>query len=262
MRASTELLLWEIYTIAGTIFCPTPPYLPESFDDWARKRGLLPNIRRLEENAYLERLPGGRGDRVYRLTESGRLAAFGGKDPQRLWGRSWDGLWRILAFDLPAYPKKPRRQMVKTLRDFGFGCLQGSVWISPDPFSKLRSHLWGDCHPSSLTLLEGRLAGGESAREVVRESWDFCEIEAAWSYFKGKLIHGMYLYEQTFIDPQLFHNWATEEHLAWKGVVAIDPFLPECLLPSSYPGRRIWGNRLELWQKLGQRLRKGRRALI
>src|SRR3989344_6223225 len=43
----------------------------------------------------------------------------------------WDGLWRVLLFDVPEYRKATRDRIRRTLLAIGFVRLQDSVWIYP-----------------------------------------------------------------------------------------------------------------------------------
>ena len=121
------LLLWS----AEQLTRPTFRNLTESFEGWAYRSGFLREISRLEKQQLLERRAG--MHRVYRLTQEGRLRALGGRDPQVQWSRPWDGQWRLVCFDLPTTQNHQRRKLQRYLRRNGFGYLQKSVWITPDP---------------------------------------------------------------------------------------------------------------------------------
>src|SRR3989338_242251 len=49
----------------------------------------------------------------------------------RIKPRRWDGLWRVLIFDVPEYRKGTRDRIRRTLLGVGFLRLQDSVWIYP-----------------------------------------------------------------------------------------------------------------------------------
>lgn len=254
MRASTELFLWEMLSLAESLFRPSIYHAGESFEGWAYRNGLLRQIRRLEAEAYLERLPGGTADRVYRLTPKGRLAALGGRDPDECWSRSWDGRWRLLLFDLPAKPRTPRTQLLRFLQEEGFGCLQGSAWISPDPVDRIRKRLRGMRHASSLTLIEGETVGGEKAGDLVKSAWDFAAIKNEWLHFQNVLEQGKKWLKPGYGSNEEIREWAGKENAAWTEVLEIDPLLPAKLLPRGYPGPKIWIGRRRLWEKLRKRL--------
>lgn len=69
---------------------------------------------------------------VFTLTKLGRLKtkklvkSFGIKKPAK-----WDGLWRMVIFDIP-HEKKSRREIFRgQLKKLGFANLQKSIWVHP-----------------------------------------------------------------------------------------------------------------------------------
>ncbi len=252
----TKLFLWEMLALADELFSPSLCNLNQSFEGWAHRKGLLRQIQRLEAEAFLERQPGGAADRVYRLTPKGRIAALGGKDPETLWNRSWDGRWRLLMFDLPERPQAPRARLRKVLREHGLGCLQGSVWITPDPLTPIRKRLRGDRHPSSLLLFEGVASGGEKPLQIVNEAWDFDGIHMEWAGYASILEQGRPFLKSDVLAADVFREWAEAEYAAWLRVLEVDPLLPGQLLPRRYRGRQIWKRRMTIWKGLAQHLKK------
>lgn len=238
------------------IFRPSYRNAGETFEYWANRNGLLRQIQRLEKKAYLERQPGGSCDRIYRLTPKGRLAALGGRDPEQLWARKWDGKWRILMFDMPKAPQRPRARLRKVLLENGFGCLQGSVWITPDPLDKIRKQLRGDRHPSSLLLFEGNTIGGEKTKQMVTSAWKFHDINWLWAEYERSLNLGQRFFKDDSMDSEELKKWAIGDYCAWKSVLERDPFLPKQLLPVNYRGQTIWKKRIQFWEKLSKHLKK------
>jgi CRISPR-associated endonuclease Cas2 len=73
------------------------------------------------------------GKRYARITEKGkraleleRMRARRGKKPGR-----WDKRYRVIVFDIPERIKNKRNQLRQELMEFGFYCLQDSVWVYP-----------------------------------------------------------------------------------------------------------------------------------
>ena len=48
----------------------------------------------------------------------------------------WDGVWRVVIFDIPEENKRVRYVLRETLKILGFRPLQKSVWISKRNFTK------------------------------------------------------------------------------------------------------------------------------
>jgi phenylacetic acid degradation operon negative regulatory protein len=45
----------------------------------------------------------------------------------------WDGLWRVVIFDVPQSKNKIRRELRHAMKLYGFRMLQQSVWVYPHP---------------------------------------------------------------------------------------------------------------------------------
>ena len=179
--------------------------------------------------------------RIIRLTESGRIQAGGALDPEALWSRAWDGVWRIVAFDVPQSAGALRSRLRRQLHDHRFGWLQNSVWISPDPVTEFRVQLGeSGIAPDSLTFFEARPAGGETAGALVQSAWDFARLRQS---------HASYL-EMLRLHPgrrtgtaAAWMRWLEMQEKAWHQILRRDPFLPAVLLPQDYLGRTAWAAR-------------------
>ena len=96
------------------------------------------------------------------------------------WRRDWDGRWRLVLFDLPVAHGTARDRLRRNLRRCGFGYLQNSVWISPDPLGEeMASLVSSRASVESLVLLEARPCAGETDEEIVAGAWDFDAINRA-----------------------------------------------------------------------------------
>ena len=101
MHPKTEELLYLLLWSAEMLIRPTFSNVTESFEGWAYRKGLMRQLAALEKQSLLERDASQPKNRVYRLTEQGRLHALGGRDPQAQWARHWDEIWRLVLFDVP-----------------------------------------------------------------------------------------------------------------------------------------------------------------
>jgi phenylacetic acid degradation operon negative regulatory protein len=159
-----NLLLWSADLLAR----PTFRNLTDSYESWAYRNGLMRQVATLERQQLLERDTNSPDDRLYRLSAQGRLHVLGGRDPEERWARPWDGQWRLVLFDVPTGQNSQRERLRRYLRDKGFGYVQNSVWITPDPLMEERQILGGGkINVESLLLLEARPCAGESDAEIV-----------------------------------------------------------------------------------------------
>jgi DNA-binding transcriptional regulator PaaX len=203
------------------------------------------HLSNLEKAGLINR--GGAGpldERLIRLTEAGQREVWGARDPEMLWRRRWDGVWRMAMFDVPESRNALRVRMRRKLRILRFGWLQNSVWLSPDPVSELRAALRDEqIAVESLLFMEGRPAGGESDVELVEGAWDFGRLgQLHASYLKFLKTRPGTVRAMTSRD---WPAWIAAEDRAWRQIVRHDPFLPAVLLPRDYNGRSVWEARGE-----------------
>jgi DNA-binding transcriptional regulator PaaX len=256
MKPKTEeflnLLLWS----AEQLLRPTFRNLTDSYESWAYRNGLFRQVATLERQQLVERDPTALDDRMYRLTWQGRLQALGGRDPQARWSRQWDGRWRIAAFDVPVARNSDRVWLLRYLREKGFGYLQNSVWITPDPLEDERQILaGGKINVESLILLEARPIAGESDMQIVAGAWDFASINRRYVGHMRVLDERPGGTLRTEVSAKAVLHWAAAERQAWLHAVGSDPLLPERLLPPDYVGQQAWRRRIDVLRKAGRQLR-------
>jgi len=164
------------------------------------------------------------------------------------------------------------------LRDKGFGYLQNSVWITPDPLAQEREILGGGkINVESLLLLEARPCAralahrmGEGGRrpgegrdlaEIVAGAWDFERINCRYARHLKVLKErpGGVLRNDAAAKSLL--RWAAMEREAWLEAVTNDPLLPGRILPSDYLGQQAMvavrkdRRRVEVLRDAGRQLR-------
>jgi phenylacetic acid degradation operon negative regulatory protein len=244
-------LLWS----AETLTRPSFRNLNESFESWAYRNGLWRQVAELERQRFIERRAGAAGARIYRLTDQGRLHALGGRDPQVQWSRAWDGRWRLVLFDLPTAQNTQRSQLRRYLRAKGFGYLQNSVWITPDPLDEEAQLLHGaTIDVESLILLRAQPCAGESNAEIVAGAWDFDHINQLYDQHLKILAKKPMAKLENKAHALVLRRWAEAERTAWSKAVNTDPLLPQKLLPPGYLGKKAWQRRIDVFRKAKQDL--------
>ena len=226
------------------------------YESWAYRNGLPRQAATLERQQVLERDAGSPDDRLYRLTAQGRLHVLGGRDPEERWARAWDGQWRLVLFDLPTGQNAQRERLRRYLRDAGFGCLQNSVWISPEPLAETGKILGGGkINVESLVLLEARPCAGESDAEIVAGAWDFARINHRYARHLKTLAEHPGGVLRNDAAAKALQRWAAAEREAWLDAVTNDPLLPGRILPSDYLGQQAWRRRVEVLRDASRQLR-------
>lgn len=244
MKPQTEELLYFLLWTATPLLAPTWRNLNDSFEEWAWRNGLSRRLALLERQKLIERQPAQDLRRIVRLTEAGRVLGLGGRDPAKCWARPWDGRWRMVLFDIPRRRGDLRRQLLRVLRRMHLGCVQKSMWITPDPADEI--HLVLDrtkADPKSFMIVDAKPAAGESDAEMVTAGWDFQQINHRHEHYIATVR------EPIPSGPSLV-EWGRRENAAWRAAVDNDPLLPAELLPPDYRGRDTLQARLELFAKL------------
>jgi len=182
--------------------------------------------------------------RLVQATKAGVREAIGGVDADELWARPWDGVWRMVMFDVPQAQARLRSQFRRKLRTLRFGWLQNSVWLSPDPVDELARELrQHKVDAESLLMVDARPSAGESDENLVAAAWDFPRLAKLHaSYHKILRLRPGTKGTVRFND---WSEWLQTEERAWAEILRVDPFLPERLLPADYQGREVWTARRE-----------------
>lgn len=92
---------------------------------------------------------GRRSRKEFQLTEEGLNYLFAKFPPLKCHNRPWDGLWRVVIYDIPEKQNLLRDRLRRELRRLGYKFMQKSVWLTPWPVEEeletflKREHLWG-----------------------------------------------------------------------------------------------------------------------
>jgi len=257
VKARTEELLYVLLWTCEMFGRPTFRNLTDSFESWAYRKGLHRQLARLERQKFLEAAGERLDDRAYRLTDTGRLRCLGGRDPQTCWQRSWDGRWRLVLFDFPLARNVARNRLRSYLRSRGFGYLQNSVWLTPDPLVGERDLLAsGEVNVESLILLEARPCAGETDQEIVAGAWSFPFINERYDRYLEVLAERPDGKLSDEGEAKTFQRWLRCERLAWLEAISVDPLLPECLLPTDYRGMKAWEARRRAAAKVASQMQR------
>jgi len=203
---------------------------------------------RAEELGYLYRKAGTRGDWVWTFSEDMQKRMVGELNPLEYWSSGWTRQWTLVTFDIPRNNTKARNQLHYLLKKLRFGCLQGSVWISPRPISDISGSLTGiDVKSSEICIFTAKQMGKD--RDLARLAWNWERIGDSYEDYKGKLDHMLSLFDEGKISLK---ELVAEDSVAWTKTTQQDPFLPEPLWPQGYSGFNLWKYRS---QKIRRRLK-------
>jgi len=251
MKAKTELILYHMFWVADHAMRPSLRRIGESFEEWAYHGGFLRQVQELERQGFLEAEEALKGTkRVLRLTEKGMLRAMGGRDPVERWNRPWDGAWRMVVFDLPETQRKLRSRLRRELLAADFGCLQGSVWITPDALDAVLPSLGKhEIKGGTMMFFSGRPCGGESDADLVKAAWDIDAMDAAYQEHRDHL-KSLPRSGSDVREPLM--AWGNLERRLWEKCMKLDPLLPRPLWPDQYSGERAWHERMKALKAAGR----------
>ena len=256
MQPKTEeflnLLLWTADMLAR----PTFRNLTDSYESWAYRNGLMRQVATLEKRKLVERDASVPDDRIVRLSAEGRLHVLGGRDPEERWSRRWDGRWRLVLFDVSMGQNARRERLWRYLRDRGFGCLQKSVWVTPDRLEEEQKIFGnGKINVKSLILLDARPCAGESDADITAGAWNFEQINDRYARHLKVLEERPGGALKNDVTAKALLRWAASERSAWLDAVGNDPLLPATILPPDYLGKKSWRRRMEVLRDAGAQLR-------
>ena len=197
------------------------------------------------------------GSWVAKLTQAGKNLLKDHSLRESPWSESWDGVWRMLTFDLPQEARDQRHQLKIWLKERRFGGLQGSVWITPHPCEHwLPKLLKIKIDPRAVVIMEGRPIGNLKDSDLVKKAWDFDKINGLYrDYLRFLSSSGVQRGEEASLEKQ-FASWYAEEAELWRAAYELDPLLPDALCPKGYMGRKAFESRkqaLANWGDLAPR---------
>jgi phenylacetic acid degradation operon negative regulatory protein len=158
-------------------------------------------------------------------------------------GRPWDGRWLLVLARVPETDRRVRHMLRTRLAWAGFGSPAPAMWVSAhsDRTGEAQRILAeaGVLHDAQIFVAEHR--GGGELSDMVRQAWDLDTIDAQYRRFLAE-----------FASPSARDPLARLVELvhAWRRFPAIDPALPDELLPAGWSGReaaRLFDRRHAQW---------------
>jgi len=154
--------------------------------------------------------------------------------------RQWDGLWRLVIFDIREVERRARDSLRKKLKKLGFAMWQESVYISPHPLvDEVNEYLKTHNLFPKVTSLEAKTIG-------VKNNQGF-----AWIVFQLKKLKDKYLLvnnslkiliddlKKRKIKKEDFVNKVKKLFQEYQDLVMEDPFLPKGLEQDNWPREKI-----------------------
>jgi phenylacetic acid degradation operon negative regulatory protein len=122
------------------------------YDGWSyplKKSALSQALKRLREKGFIERQKD-EDKIILRLTELGKDWLLKNKVDSDI---QWDGVWRLVIFDIPESRKRARNTLRRRLKDWGFNPWQKSVWATKKPLTEIIRKLIKDLEIEDWVLV-------------------------------------------------------------------------------------------------------------
>lgn len=227
--------------------CAYPKSILMNLGGWNEEKYASRQLKRMQEAGWIVWDDSREtGEWVLKLTQAGVNEISSDLDPELLWDRKWDGNWRIVGFDLPAHRRDLRRRLVDWLHVNRFGCLQGSLWVTPCLDDNWEAGLKGmKINPSAVSFFEGHSFAWSKDTKLVTKAWNFKEINRLYR----ELLNLRSSTRSDSLKREL-GSWIQNENAILKEVMAKDPFLPRELLPKGYLGIKALSKRGDFFASL------------
>ena len=112
---------------------------------YSPKQAVERNLDSLIRSGLVHQYVDAQGKLVLKLTKKGKWEAMLRHPKQDRKQKQWDGIWRVVVFDIPKKKDAYRAHLRRAMSLFGFKMLQQSVWVYPYPcddfVSVLKDHL-------------------------------------------------------------------------------------------------------------------------
>jgi phenylacetic acid degradation operon negative regulatory protein len=154
----------------------------------------------------------------------------------------WDGMWSLVAFSIPEEHRSARDELRKALRWLGFAPLYDGLWVSPrdhagDVIGRLKDLGITTATAFRATALPLPGAGpiGAAAPDIPARAWDLSGLRERYEEFNtfaGMLRDQTEAGQISIADALVARTRVMNE---WRAFPALDPDLPDELLPAAWP---------------------------
>jgi phenylacetic acid degradation operon negative regulatory protein len=173
----------------------------------------------------------GQSDRAARILDEGvrRIFSFG------LQARPWDGIWSMVAFSIPEENRQLRYILRDRLRWLGFSPLYDGLWVSPYDRLSEAAYQLAELSITTVTMLRARITADTPAAGSPQRAWD---LDALREHYQQFIINMQQLkthLKRKLVTPEEALIIRTQAMDIWRGFPAMDPDLPDELLPADWP---------------------------
>ncbi len=174
------------------------------------------------------------------LTEAGKSSRPDYHCPDKFWNKRWNGIWYMLIFDVPEKERHYRDTLRKFLKQLRMGCLQKSVWITPQDIRPEYDDLEKAASIHAVAyLLESRTVLHEDQEEMVCNAWNFQKLNELHQRYIDVFTENLHSIAQAPSSGELMKLLYQESEAYIQAMIG-DPLLPGKLHPHNYLGTQVW----------------------
>src|SRR3984885_15038501 len=146
----------------------------------------------------------------------------------------WDGMWSLVAFSIPEEHRAARDELRKALRWLGFAPLYDGLWVSPrdhageviERLKDLGITTATAFRATALPLPAGAMPLGAAPLDIPSRAWDLSGLRERYEEF------ATFAGQLSVADSLVARTRVMNE---WRAFPAMDPDLPDELLPAAWP---------------------------
>ncbi len=230
----------ELFDLAG-VFLSRGGWGVLSRNCYPSQRTYYNATRRLRNRGLVASRSVGGKTPVLQLTDEGRdyLPAY--FRPEKSWNRKWNGIWYLFVYDVPEADRKYRDVLRQFLRRLHLGCLQQSVWITPNDIRPEYDDLAEAAGVNSFAyLFESRTVLNMPQRRVVESAWDFELLYEIQNHYCEVFGENLDRLESGTVDAERLAQLLKNALCAYRSAFELDPLLPKSLWPADYRGEQVY----------------------
>ena len=152
--------------------------------------------------------------------------------------RPWDGMWSIVAFSVPERDRSTRHALRERLRWLGFAPLYDGLWVAPwDHGAEIAAQL-ADLGVDTATVFRAATVPGARAARLPQHAWDLEDLQRRYDDFitgAARLGDRIHAGAVSPVDALVARTYVMDR---WRAFPALDPELPDELLPPRWPRTR------------------------
>ena len=154
--------------------------------------------------------------------------------------KEWDGLWRLIIFDIKEIERKTRDRLRDKLKKLGFAMWQESVYISPHPLvDEVNEYLKTNHLFPKVVCLEAKTIGVKNNQGFAWIVFNLKKIKERYSLVSASLQKAIDDFKKKKIKKKRFIEEIRGLFQEYQNLVIEDPFLPKGLEQDDWPRDKI-----------------------